>query len=468
MSSNSSIIWMNVTTSANWQRPPVGVVRVERSLCAELKKLYGGRFRQCVWQGDKFVEWFPDVKTPQCGKAPKESVLGLDQSNVTKLPLVFPLLPKRQALKAIGQGLFSLMPNKIRPHFNKLLLALRPRIIQFLTSGWFARVLNNGRIIISTTISNKKVNHGHHQNAGDLFTPGDVLISIGLDWDHAYYKEFFYFRKNKKIKVVTCCYDLIPVIYPQYCVGNVVNLFTSYFLDIADGSDLVLCISRQSEKDLRNLLDRTGGAVPATHVIPLGDNVPTAENGSISQIVKDICNEDFILYISTIERRKNHEVLYRAYHILCSEGKQDELPKLLFVGMQGWGVADLMSDIDLDPLTRGFIVRLNHVSDSELRLLYEAAKFCVFPSFYEGWGLPVGEALLMGKAVLASNRGSLPEVGGDLVRYVDPWNPHAWSDEIYRMSTDEDWRIKWEEKIRQQFHSRTWTETAMSIKMAIG
>lgn len=100
---------------------------------------------------------------------------------------------------------------------------------------------------------------------------------------------------------------------------------------------------------------------------------------------------------------------------------------MVFVGMEGWGVGELLKDIELDPLTRGLIVRLNRVSDAELRVLYEAARFCVFPSMYEGWGLPVGEALSMGKVVICSNRGSLPEVG-EVVRYVDPRNPQAWAD----------------------------------------
>ena len=70
--------------------------------------------------------------------------------------------------------------------------------------------------------------------------------------------------------------------------------------------------------------------------------------------------------------------------------------------MPGWGVGDLLKDIELDPLTKGMIVQLNHVNDAELLRLYESSMFCVFPSLYEGWGLPVGEALSLGKAVLCS------------------------------------------------------------------
>jgi glycosyltransferase involved in cell wall biosynthesis len=164
-----------------------------------------------------------------------------------------------------------------------------------------------------------------------------------LDWDHPYYKEFYNIKKNFGVKIVSCCYDLIPVLYPQYCVNNVAGIFTSYFLEIADGSDMILCISNQSQKDLNEMLEKTGGAQPLTHVFPLGDNIPEInEKEEISEKVHFVLQQRFILFVSTIERRKNHEVLYRAYHLLCRQGKKSELPKLVFVGMPGWGVGELL------------------------------------------------------------------------------------------------------------------------------
>lgn len=464
MSSSLPTIWMNMTTSANWQRPPVGIVRVERSLCAEFEKMYGARFRRCIWRDSFFVEWSSQASVEQNSPVSGVAEESEPQAVSTDLPLMFPLLPRRQAAAAVAQGFLSLMPASVRPLLNRILHGLRPRIARLLRmprlSRWLART---GRPVAMAAVPAPQLTRSKQT----LFSPGDVLISVGLDWDHDFYKDFYFLRKEQQVRVVTCCYDLIPVIYPQYCVGEVAGIFTSYFLDVADGSDLVLCISKQTEKDLLEILDRTGGAKPRTHVFPLGDNVPVANAEEISPAVREICREPFILFVSTIERRKNHEVLYRAYHMLCAEGKRDQLPKLLFVGMQGWGVGDLLKDIELDPLTRDLIVRLNHVTDAELRALYDAAKFCVFPSLYEGWGLPVGEALSLGKAVLCSDRGSLPEVGGDLVHYVDPWSPRAWADEIYRLATDDAWRSEWEEKGNAQYRVRTWAEGAVSVGAAL-
>jgi glycosyltransferase involved in cell wall biosynthesis len=91
----------------------------------------------------------------------------------------------------------------------------------------------------------------------------------------------------------------------------------------------------------------------------------------------------------------------------------------------------------------------------------------LYPSFYEGWGLPVGEALALGKAVLSSDRGSLPEVGGDLVRYVDPWNPVAWAEAIWRLVDDDKEREAIASKVRVTYTAKKWEETAATVKSLI-
>jgi glycosyltransferase involved in cell wall biosynthesis len=466
MSINAPVIWMNVTTSVNWQREPVGIVRVERALFSEFAELYGARLKRCIWQDGEFIEWTPSEEKKESIIISTDRRITLEQQN-QELPPIYPILTKRQALVAIVQATLSLVPKNLRPFFNKFLHFLRPKVggllrntwVKNLRVGYRSRSISKNNLHLPAKLS-KPISRL-------LFTPGDILISIGLDWDYPYYKEFYNLRKNTGIKIISCCYDLIPVLYPQYCVDDVSGKFISYFIDVADGSDLILCISKQSEKDLNAMLDSTGAARPKTQVFRLGDNLPDAKGQEISEQINTILQKPFILFVSTIERRKNHEVLYRAYHLLCKEGKKEGLPKLVFVGMQGWGVSELLKDIELDPLIRDTIISLNNVNDTELVMLYETALFCVFPSLYEGWGLPVSEALSLGKAVICSDRGSLPEVGGDLVRYLDPWNPQIWAEELYKMSTDDLWRAKWENRSRDLYATRSWRVSASEIKKHI-
>ncbi|MBP4044685.1 glycosyltransferase family 4 protein [Chromobacterium violaceum] len=411
------IIWMNVTTSANWSRPPVGIVRVEQALCNELETLLGNAtFKRCIWIDDNFVEWAPQKKS-------------LSPGHKKILDSVFPQSKSFDLARALLENTLDKL--KVKECNNEF----------------------------SFSISKNNLGDKHPKS-------GDVIISIGLDWDQPYTSNFYSLEKNKGIKIITCCYDLIPVIFPQYCVGEVAKRFKEYFTQLSWGSSAVLCISEQTRSDYIGLCKQIGIPERLTSVMPLGDNVPS-DVGEISVQVEEILNAPFILFVSTIERRKNHEVLYRAFHILARSGYKNILPKLVFVGMQGWGVGDLMKDIELDPETKGLIVQLNHVNDSELNALYKNSKFCLYPSLYEGWGLPVGEALSLGKAVISSAKGSLPEVGGDLVHYVDPWNPQAWADAIIEYVKNPDLVKSIEEKVREKYKKREWSQTALAVKKIV-
>lgn len=459
MSLKQSTVWMNVTTSYNWQRPAVGVVRVEKELTEGLEKLIGSSgFKRCVWVENRFVEVHlapSKVEQPAPTPSAASATPAPDQA-----PSVFPLLPRREALVALAQASLSLTPARLRPLANRILLSAKFRLGKYLRNR--AQAASNGMAIYTPEASQRDV----APVPGVEFKAGDILVSVGLDWDHPYWRSFAMLRKVYGLKIVTCCYDLIPVLYPQYCVSDVAKRFTGYFLDVAEGSDLTLCISKQSERDLKQLLAEVGGVDVPTHIFPLGDNV-IAPSASISPAISQLAASPYILFVSTIERRKNHEVLYRAYHLLCAQGHREQLPKLVFVGMPGWGVSELLKDIELDPLTQGLIVQLNHVTDGELRHLYEACKFFVFPSLYEGWGLPVGEALALGKVVLCSDRGSLPEVGGDLAIYIDPWMPEAWAEHILRLSTDQKALQKIESDVKSKYMIKTWDDACLSVKSAL-
>jgi glycosyltransferase involved in cell wall biosynthesis len=427
MNTSRTGLWLNVTMTAGWTGQPMGVVRVEAAMSRELPLLCGSKLRFCVWEGGDFVEWTPGHVRPAPSPQPASG-------------------SRRRALASIGRALVDLAPRQLQPIGYRLLSGLR---------GLWRWMRPHGGAVADSP------------PAGVIFGEGDVLVSFGLDWDQPSHQHLAHLRESRQIRIVTCCYDLIPVLYPQYCAEDLSGAFRAYFVSLAESSDLILCISRRTERDLLDFLTTQGSAVPQTCVIPLGDSVAAKVGEPVSDEVRRLVGVSFIMFVSTIECRKNHEILYRAYHLLCAEGRARELPKLVFVGMRGWGVDDFLKNLEIDPLTRHLIVILDRVSDGDLSLLYERALFCAFPSLYEGWGLPVGEALAAGKVVVASDRGSLPEVGGDLVRYVDAWNPRAWAEEIWRLSTDDALRRRLERRVKATYRPRTWSESALAVKTAI-
>jgi glycosyltransferase involved in cell wall biosynthesis len=450
-------IWMNRTTSFNWKRPVVGIVRVESEISAQLKKLYpDSQYKECIWNGDEFVE---------LTEQPTNLKLLTSSSELVSKNYLFTIVPKKIALLSFVHSFFSLMPQVFRPFINKVMVAIKPKL-----SSIYRLYVKRCEAKRSVLNQESSCNFVEHENINiKLNTPfkrGDVLVSLGLDWDYDFVRQFFNLRMNEGIKIITCCYDLIPVLYPQYCAANVANVFAAYFIELADASDHIVCISKQSQHDLNYFLNSTGACKVKTSVFELGDNVPCS-NSVVTDQISELLNKKYIIFVSSIERRKNHEVIYRAYHRLCSEGKKEELPLLVFVGMHGWGVDDLMKDIELDPLVKGLIVQMNHVTDSELLCLYENALFSVFPSLYEGWGLPVGESLSLGKPVICSDQGSLSEVAGDLAIYLDPWNVDAWAREIYSLAVNDEKRNELVRKIKDQYMKRTWEQSGVQFKRVI-
>jgi glycosyltransferase involved in cell wall biosynthesis len=294
------------------------------------------------------------------------------------------------------------------------------------------------------------------------FRSGDVYVSMGLDWEQ---KDLVYLYEQKRIlgfKVVLFCYDVIPVKFPHLCVGDVAAKFARYFADLAWCADQVLCISECSRNDFKALLGELGAPLPNMSVIKLGCQLPVIATDVIASDVAALLGQRFVLFVSTIERRKNHETLYRAYTRLIDAGETN-LPLLVFVGMPGWGVNDLMADLRFDPRTKDLIKLLHHVNDTDLARLYQHALMTVFPSLYEGWGLPVAESLAAGKCCLASGVASIPEVGGDLVDYVDPWDVPAWAERLRWYFNNPSLVANKEARIKDSYQPMSWPKCAEDV-----
>jgi glycosyltransferase involved in cell wall biosynthesis len=145
-----------------------------------------------------------------------------------------------------------------------------------------------------------------------------------------------------------------------------------------------------------------------------------------------------------------------------------EVPTLVFAGRIVWQVADLMTQMENTNFLDRKIMLLPSLSDFELRELYRGCLFTVFPSFYEGWGLPVTESLAFGKPCVASNKTSIPEAGGKFARYFDPDNGNEAYDMIRGLISDRTGLAAWEADIRENFRPTSWNKGAETILVALG
>jgi glycosyltransferase involved in cell wall biosynthesis len=221
----------------------------------------------------------------------------------------------------------------------------------------------------------------------------------------------------KATHTVLTIHDLIFLLFPEYHLPLnkwFLNRFVPIFVRRADA---IIAISKCTKGDLIRYY-----SVPSEKIKVIYEGVdarfqPVTEPDALAR-VRAIYGlpERFILYVGTIEPRKNLSTLLEAYRLLREEGLEH---RLIIVGRKGWLYRDFFQRLRRLGL-EGEVIFPGFVSDEDLPALYSAADLFVFPSLYEGFGLPPLEAMACGTPVIASNSSSLPEVIGDAGIMVDP------------------------------------------------
>ena len=174
----------------------------------------------------------------------------------------------------------------------------------------------------------------------------------------------------------------------------------------------------------------------------------------------DICIDgDYILSVGTLNPNKNYIGLLKAYKIILDRGYDI---RLVIVGRMGWKSEEIFNLIEDAGLTDRVII-LTDVSDRELKMLYRNAHLFVFPSFYEGFGIPPLEASAYNIPVVCSGVSSLPEVMGDSALYFDPYEPEDMADKVIMVIEDTSLRKRLIGLGRENLKRFSWKKTASSL-----
>lgn len=451
-------VWIDVTTTMNWNRPAVGILRVEQELIKyALSKKDNVRF--FIYENQHFSELEPKIvqeKVYYEYSEKKNNLKGKEQIIVKKSgKLGFSLRRLRNSVffffKSIYEFFMAFTNDDAYNHINHM-NHIHYQVFKQRLKTRIKRLLfkKPKQETIKQEITDQKLELNNN------FNDGDVIMSIGLSWDHGgKFRDFYTLKKRIDVKVIAMCYDLIPIKFPNLFLSleNASN-FERYYDSMTWASDAVACISKSSQKDYVGWLNDKFMPEPVTKVVTLGSTIKSHEVERLSQSVKDI-DQKFILFVSTIERRKNHESIIKAIQYLIDQGSEN-IPLVVFVGMRGWGVDDMLNDYDLNSDLQRYIKILNHLGDDDLSYLYQNCEFFLYPSFYEGWGLPVAEGLTYGKFGICSMTSSIPEVGGDLLDYVYPYDVIGWANRIEQyMQYPEQLKVK-EDRVRDEFNEYTW------------
>jgi glycosyltransferase involved in cell wall biosynthesis len=316
------------------------------------------------------------------------------------------------------------------------------------------------------------IRHGHSGSIRndyiDLAKVGDLLLALGAPWSHPDYAGLIRAqRKQRGLRFVLLVYDLIPARHPEWCDRGLVRLFRAWCDSALPLCDAIFAISRATAADVMAYAAERGLALPPVVPLPMGTGFGNAP--PLAEHTERLPPPgSYALYVSTIEARKNHLLLFRIWQRLLVELYDTEVPTLVFAGRVGWLVEDLMHQIANTDYLNGRLVLIENPTDGELAALYQGCLFTLLPSFYEGWGLSVSESLAFGKPCLIADRTSLPEAGGGLARRFDPDNlPDAYV-AVRNVIQDRANLARWEAQVRKEFRPVPWSATVAALLAGVG
>lgn len=392
---------------------------------------------------------------------------------------ILPHAPARQFMRKLVHRL----PPSLRAHVIAVMLTQTTAfhawwgLIDALARGIFIRLMRPFRLLrapqpepqpVVEAPPPPSVPESHDAFERDSM-PGDILLALGSPWSHPDYAQLVRLQRARGLKFGLMVYDLIPFRRPEWCDRGLVRVFRAWFDSTLPQCDWIFTISRATAGDVERFARERGVKLKNPIVpIPIGTSF-----GVLGGPAKPIRTPrlpapgTYALIVSTIEARKNHLLLFRVWRRMLEEMPAASVPTLVFAGRVGWLVDDLMRQIANTNHLDGKLVLVENPSDSELLALYEGCRFTMFPSFFEGWGLPITESLALGKPCLTSDRTSLPEAGGKLTRLFDPDNLHDAYRAIREVIDDPAGLARWEAQVRREFKPIPWSATADTLLTAL-
>ena len=462
-----SRVFIDITTSVRWRRPPVGIVRVEREFAKYCLANIGGTVF-CEVDTHGIYRALPDRRVHEVLDDAWCSITPFAAESAEPMGTAQPPRGTVQKLAdwAAGWGP-RVVPRAIYPLLRDLGRVLVDHHRAFVLNRAAKRAARARADQQTTTTAS------HESDGGPIApTKGDVFFSIGLQWHHGAIHAYR-LKQSTGVRVVEFCHDTIPVDHPEHS-GSTKQPFGEYFACLAHTANLIATNSDSSRHDLHAFFERVGIlsepalrtvrlASPKTHEIVAVESLAPLEAETLDRLAR---GNGHVLYVSTFEVRKNHRLLLQLWKDFYKE-RGDACPTLVLVGMFGWGVDDLRNEmVASDVWASGKIVLLHDVSDALLAHLYRSCLFTVFPSLYEGWGLAANESLAYGKLVIASDAPALREATQGLCPTIYPLDYPRWREVVMHYIDDAGARTEAEARIRAAFVPRHWDEFSREILAA--
>ena len=330
----------------------------------------------------------------------------------------------------------------------------------------WAALTESGAFVTLSAIPQPTDQPWAHQEKIIAFEPGDVYFVLDSLWDRKVLERLSPFVPFGLICGVMY-HDLIPITHERLS-GISRNVFTDWVEETLRYADFFACNSQETARSLkaealrlhpsRTLDDAT------VFSFPLGADLPTMDpthRPTDKELLYAFEGGNTWLIVSTLEPRKNHACLLDAFDRLWT--RYPHL-KLCFIGRKGWMIDDLIERVENHPLGGKSLFWFRNVPDRDLQWAYQHAKGFLFPSWEEGFGLPILESLHYGTPVLASDIPVFHEIAGDRIGYFDPARPDSLAEWILRIEVE-----GLPERLRPDgsFRWPTWKESAQELLLKI-
>lgn len=265
------------------------------------------------------------------------------------------------------------------------------------------------------------------------------------------------FNLPKRIKRITCIHDLTPIKFPKYHPLASVIAHKLMMPHIISKADLLLTNSENTTEDLIHYFPKAKGKTQTIY-LGKGDLFKPSRSESILEHYK--IAEPYFLSIGTIEPRKNLICLLEAYQLFRTSYKKKV--NLVITGEFGWKSEKFYKKFLKHPF-KNDITLIGYAKRAHLPFLYSHADAFIYPSFYEGFGLPVVEAMACGTVSILSNSSSLTEVGGNAAIYFNPNSPLELKEIMIDLYEKENLKRLIEEKAINQARKFTWEKFAKTL-----
>lgn len=267
------------------------------------------------------------------------------------------------------------------------------------------------------------------------------------------------YAKSEKVRCFITVYDLIPVLFPDLLTKAHVNQFKK-ILDSITRKTWVICISNSTRNDLLNYHKNLDPEkVFVTHLAASKMFYPVKDEALLKQVRKKyhIPEAPYILTVATIEPRKNISAVLHAFRDMILQEKITDL-NLVLAGTKGWKYKEIVNFIESSPELSSRVFFTGYIHDNDLAAIYSGTTTFVYPSLYEGFGLPPLEAMKCGIPVICSNTSSLPEVVGNAGIMVAPNDTQGLSSSIMKIYTDNSLKQRLSQKALTKSKEFDWSK----------